>query len=329
MISRQTHIPFFAEDSTKNDIYREATKALESSDDEEEEGPALQASKNDHNYATRDEEDDEVDNASTATTDTNKLKKDEDDNEEEISEILTKLKNVLDFKQTVDTVYPYGYTSHTIDLATIANRILSGQARRIICMCGAGISVSAGIPDFRSPGTGLYSRLQEYKLPHPEAVFEIGFFKRNPKPFYLLAKELYPGNYAPTPTHHFMHLLHQKGVLLRCYTQNIDSLENLAGLPKESVIAAHGNFDGAHCVECRAEHDVEYVKSSVYKQTPCYCVKGRKGCKGLVKPAIVFFGESLPEKFWKMVPQDFPQADLLIVMGTSLVVQPFASLISR
>ena len=65
---------------------------------------------------------------------------------------------------------------------------LAGKAKRIICMCGAGLSVSAGIPDFRTPGTGLYSNLQKFKLPYPEAVFEINYFRSNPAPFFMLAK---------------------------------------------------------------------------------------------------------------------------------------------
>ena len=59
--------------------------------------------------------------------------------------------------------------------------------------CGAGISVSAGIPDFRTPGTGLYSQLQKYNLGRPEDVFDIGFFEENPLPFHMLARELFPG----------------------------------------------------------------------------------------------------------------------------------------
>ncbi len=59
-------------------------------------------------------------------------------------------------------------------------------------MCGAGLSVSAGIPDFRTPGTGLYSNLQKFDLPYPEAVFEINYFKRNPAPFFMLAKVEHP-----------------------------------------------------------------------------------------------------------------------------------------
>ena len=79
------------------------------------------------------------------------------------------------------------------DLQGVAEYINSGRAQRIVVMVGAGISVTAGIPDFRSPGSGLYSQLQRFNLPFPEAVFSLGFFRENPMPFYLLAKELYPG----------------------------------------------------------------------------------------------------------------------------------------
>lgn len=79
---------------------------------------------------------------------------------------------------------------------------------------------------FRTPGTGLYDNLQKYDLPFPEAVFDIGFFSSNPKPFYCLAQELYPsGNYRPNVCHYFVRLLHEKGILLRMLTQNIDGLE--------------------------------------------------------------------------------------------------------
>ncbi|GAB4819426.1 hypothetical protein N2152v2_006472 [Parachlorella kessleri] len=217
----------------------------------------------------------------------------------------------------------------SFDLQGVAELIKSGKARRIVCMCGAGISVSAGIPDFRTPGSGLYHKLEKYNLPYPQAVFEIDFFKANPRPFFLLAKELFPGTFNPTPTHYFMRLLHKKGLLLRCFTQNIDSLEHQAGLPKDAVVAAHGNFDSARCIRCGLAHSVGHVRRAVFagEGSPCYCTK--KGCRGLVKPDIVFFGENLPERFWQQVPEDLPKTDLLIVMGTSLVVQPFASLIDR
>lgn len=85
---------------------------------------------------------------------------------------------------------------------------------------GAGISCNAGIPDFRTPGSGLYDNLKKYNLPHPTAVFDLEFYKCNPLPFVQLASELWPGmKHSPTVTHSFIALLERKGVLLRNYTQ--------------------------------------------------------------------------------------------------------------
>lgn len=78
---------------------------------------------------------------------------------------------------------------------------------------------------FRTPGTGLYDNLQKYHLPEPSAVFDAAYFNHNPRPFFSLAKELYPGRFSPNLVHCFVRLLQDKGVLLRNYTQNIDGLE--------------------------------------------------------------------------------------------------------
>jgi hypothetical protein len=118
----------------------------------------------------------------------------------------------------------------SFDLNGVVELIKAGRAQRIVVMAGAGISVSAGIPDFRSPGTGLYSQLQRFSLPWPEAVFDLRYFRHNPKPFCMLAKELWPGyhKHAPTPTHHFLRLLHEKGLLMTVFSQNVDGLEQIA-----------------------------------------------------------------------------------------------------
>nr|CAD7454343.1 unnamed protein product [Timema tahoe] len=118
----------------------------------------------------------------------------------------------------------------------------------------------AGIPDFRSPGSGLYHNLEKYKLPDPQAIFEIGFFKVNPQPFFTLAKELYPGTFKPTVCHYFVRLLYEKGLLLRHYTQNIDTLERVAGIPGEKLVEAHGTFHTSHCLKCRKLYDLEWMK---------------------------------------------------------------------
>uniref|UniRef100_A0A672GUZ7 NAD-dependent protein deacetylase sirtuin-2 n=1 Tax=Salarias fasciatus TaxID=181472 RepID=A0A672GUZ7_SALFA len=212
-----------------------------------------------------------------------------------------------------------------LTLEGVARYIKSGKCKNIICMVGAGISTSAGIPDFRSPGTGLYANLQKYNLPYPEAIFQIDYFKQHPEPFFALAKELYPGQFKPTICHYFIKMLKEKGLLRRCYSQNIDTLERVAGLEGDDLIEAHGTFYTSHCVSfcCRKEYNLDWMKEKIFSDDIPKCDK----CQSLVKPDIVFFGENLPVRFFTAMKMDFPRCDLLIVMGTSLQVQPFAGLI--
>uniref|UniRef100_A0A8C5DSV0 NAD-dependent protein deacetylase n=1 Tax=Gouania willdenowi TaxID=441366 RepID=A0A8C5DSV0_GOUWI len=214
-----------------------------------------------------------------------------------------------------------GSSNQQLTLSDIAKGLTERRYRKVVVMVGAGISTPSGIPDFRSPGSGLYDNLQQYNLPYAEAIFEINFFHQNPVPFFALARELYPGNYRPNITHYFVRLLHRKGQLLRMYTQNIDGLERQAGIPPEKLVEAHGTFSTATCTVCLRKYDGEELRSDVMSGTVPHCPT----CKGVVKPDIVFFGEELPRHFLKYLT-DFPLADLLIVMGTSLEVEPFASL---
>eukprot|EP00747_Dinoflagellata_sp_TGD_P112643 gnl/TRDRNA2_/TRDRNA2_171527_c0_seq1.p1 gnl/TRDRNA2_/TRDRNA2_171527_c0~~gnl/TRDRNA2_/TRDRNA2_171527_c0_seq1.p1 ORF type:complete len:379 (-),score=79.30 gnl/TRDRNA2_/TRDRNA2_171527_c0_seq1:95-1231(-) len=217
----------------------------------------------------------------------------------------------------------------TFDIDGIAKYIADHECRRIVVMCGAGISTSAGIPDFRTPGTGLYDNLQRYNLPRAESIFELGFFREHPAAFYELSRDMWPGNYKPTPAHYFIRLLHEKGVLLRCYSQNIDSLEHQAGLPLESIVAAHGNFDAAHVIDTEPEVlvDINELKEAVLQgEEGWQALREKYG--NLVKPKIVFFGEELPPRFEQLCTKDLRSCDLLIVLGTSLVVHPFASLVT-
>lgn len=93
-----------------------------------------------------------------------------------------------------------------------------------------------------------------------QAIFEIDFFKKNPEPFFTLAKNLFPGSYRPTPSHYFIRLLQEKGLLLRHYTQNIDGLEKVAGVPADKVVEAHGTFYSSHCLACRKEYSMDWIK---------------------------------------------------------------------
>lgn len=212
-------------------------------------------------------------------------------------------------------------SSGKFSLQDVAALIRSGACQRVVVMVGAGISTPSGIPDFRSSGSGLYSNLQKYNLPYPEAIFELEFFFHNPKPFFMLAKELYPGNYRPNVTHYFLRLLHDKGLLLRLYTQNIDGLERASGIPASKLVEAHGTFASATCTVCRRSFPGENFRVDVMAGRVPSCPV----CTGVVKPDIVFFGEPLPHRFFLHVV-DFPMADLLLILGTSLEVEPFASL---
>ena len=139
-----------------------------------------------------------------------------------------------------------------------------------------------------------------------------------------LAHELWPGiKYQPTLTHHFLKVLADKGLLLRIYSQNIDGLEFLAGIPDEKLVECHGHFRTASCIDCNHPADAKKVKETIVNdRTTPIC----DYCGGNVKPDIVFFGEGLPTKFFKLLKKDIPKADLLLVMGTSLKVAPVSEI---
>lgn len=159
----------------------------------------------------------------------------------------------------------------------------------------------------------------------------------------MLADEMFPTKFKPTLFHVFMALVHQKGHLLRVFTQNIDTLERLTGIiPESRIVEAHGSFAKNHCIACGYEMSSEDLKLAMYGDNETSTSGRKEGSKigiprcknkkckakgeGLVKPDIVFFGEGLPVRFFDLADDDMPQADLAIVAGTSLTVYPFASL---
>ena len=105
------------------------------------------------------------------------------------------------------------------------------------------------------------------------------------------------------------------------FTQNIDGLEIKAKIPEEKLIFAHGNFYKGHCAKCDKEIDINKINEGIQKGEIYYC----PDCKGPCKPNVVFYGEGLPTRFFEKLGE-CKDVDLIIIMGTSLKVQPFASI---
>nr|XP_055025431.1 NAD-dependent protein deacetylase sirtuin-1 [Misgurnus anguillicaudatus] len=211
------------------------------------------------------------------------------------------------------------------DINTLEDVVrLLNEGKKILVLTGAGVSVSCGIPDFRSRD-GIYARLAVDfpDLPDPQAMFDIEYFKRDPRPFFKFAKEIYPGQFQPSPCHRFISMLDKKGRLLRNYTQNIDTLEQAAGIQK--IIQCHGSFATASCLVCKHKVDCEAIREDIFNQVVPHCLRCPSDIPyAIMKPDIVFFGENLPEFFHRAMKQDKDEVDLLIVIGSSLKVRPVA-----
>ncbi|KAL4794323.1 DHS-like NAD/FAD-binding domain-containing protein [Aspergillus venezuelensis] len=215
-------------------------------------------------------------------------------------------------------------TSPSTTLDTICTSILSGQITKITVLAGAGLSTATGIPDFRSPSTGLYARLTPLQLPYPEAIFHSSYFKHTPEPFYAIARARHPRNLKPTVGHAFLALLERKGVLRFVFSQNIDGLERDAGVGRERILNVHGNWERQYCNKCRSSYPENLMRGAIEKGEVPICIV--EGCGGVVRPGIVMFGESLPREFDERERDILPQTDLLLVMGTSLKVAPVSVL---
>ncbi|KAJ3272306.1 NAD-dependent protein deacetylase sirtuin-1, partial [Borealophlyctis nickersoniae] len=211
------------------------------------------------------------------------------------------------------------------DINTIEDVLrLLQESKNIVVVTGAGVSVSCGIPDFRSKD-GIYSRLEEFELSDPQEMFDIHYFRDKPQTFYSFIKEIYPSNFKPSPSHMFIKLLEKKGKLLRNYTQNIDTLEQEAGIHK--VVQCHGSFATARCINCKYQVPGDALKDDIFAQRVPQCPKCSDESEyGIMKPDIVFFGEKLPDEFDHRFAEDRTKVDLFIAMGSSLRVSPVADM---
>lgn len=199
----------------------------------------------------------------------------------------------------------------------------SKRFRKVVFMVGAGISVAAGIPDFRSPKSGLYAQVKSMGLPCPEDIFSLDYLIEDPKPFFALAKRLLY-SVQPVNAHLFMKACCDRKQLFMVYTQNIDGLELAAGVPMKKLLQAHGHMRSAHCIKCKQAFSIEEFIPFAQREEVMRCPK----CSSIVKPDIIFFGEKVPRKFDSLLGK-VSEADLIIVMGTSLQVRPFSELLKQ
>ena len=191
---------------------------------------------------------------------------------------------------------------------------LLDKAERVAAFTGAGVSTLCGIPDFRGP-QGLY------KQPDAERIFDIDWFDRDPSIYYRGCAELVYGlkNYEPGPVHFALVALEKAGKLTGIATQNIDMLHQKAG--SSVVFEVHGSPILHHCRRCGDEKRFEEICAMLEGEPVAHCA-----CGGVYKPDITFFGESLPEEAFEGAIRLASEADLILVLGSSLTVQPAGSI---
>jgi NAD-dependent deacetylase len=190
------------------------------------------------------------------------------------------------------------------------------DADSAVALTGAGISVPSGIPDFRSPGTGLWENVDPMEVAHIDA------FHRDTKRFWSFYRPRFAqlGDKQPNQAHHALAELESRGMLDAVITQNIDRLHAKAG--SERVIEVHGSIATSSCTSCNASYPLEGVGELFDDDGVATCAC----CMGKVKPDVVLFGELLPEAAMDEAQRLAAAADLLLCVGSSLEVFPVAGL---
>jgi len=190
------------------------------------------------------------------------------------------------------------------------------SAKHCTAFTGAGVSTLSGIPDFRGKN-GLYNKMDA------EKIFDIECFKEDPSIYYKAAASFIYNldERKPSVAHNVLAKLERRGFLKAIITQNIDLLHEKAGSSR--VIEIHGSPKFHYCFHC-AEIRLSFEKAAALVQSGKLPVCPR--CERVLKPAITFFGESLPVDALKEAMDEAQSSDLMLVLGTSLTVQPAASL---
>jgi NAD-dependent deacetylase len=190
-------------------------------------------------------------------------------------------------------------------------------SERAITLTGAGISVPSGIPDFRSPGTGLWERVDPMEVAH------IDVFRRDPERFWGFYGERFQklSDKRPNRAHEVLALLEREGFLRAVITQNIDQLHARAGT--RELVEVHGTIAHSSCGRCGARYALEEVR---VRQAADERGIPRCDCLQPLKPDVVLFGEYLPMAALARAEALASEADLMICIGSSLEVYPVAEL---
>jgi len=206
----------------------------------------------------------------------------------------------------------------TVSDDTLAKKCsdLIKNSSRIVLLSGAGMSTSAGLPDFRGPN-GIYQRKMGVE---PERIFDIEFFRKEPGFFYEFHREFLKSleTIEPTFSHFFFSRLEKSGRLSGVITQNIDALHQRAG--SGNVLEIHGSVWKSTCTDCGQSWGYEESLSMAFSSKVPRC----DSCGGVIKPDVVFFGEMV--KHLERSRELARNADLFFVVGSSLSVTPAALL---
>jgi NAD-dependent deacetylase len=206
----------------------------------------------------------------------------------------------------------------TASRSTSAPRLaeLIHEAERVVALTGAGISVPSGIPDFRTPGEGIWESVDPMEVAHIDA------FHRDTRRFWQFYRPRFQSlaDKQPNAAHHVLADLEARGLLEAVVTQNIDRLHAKAGT--ERLVEVHGSIATSSCTTCRASYPLEGVGELFDDDgiATCAC------CMGKLKPDVVLFGELLPEAAMAEAQELCSSADLLLCVGSSLEVYPVAGL---
>jgi NAD-dependent deacetylase len=190
------------------------------------------------------------------------------------------------------------------------------ESRSTVVLTGAGISVPSGIPDFRTPETGLWARVDPIEVAH------IDVFERDPARFWSYYRPRFQslGDKRPNRAHEALAELERRGLIDAVITQNIDRLHRAGG--SENVVEVHGSIGTSSCMQCGTSFELEAVDRLFDERGVALC----SSCGGPVKPDVVLFGELLPEGAVERARDLAERAELMVCVGSSLVVHPVAGL---